>query len=491
MAMPRTSSRSKPVVGSARPRLAPPRPARSAGAEFTAQAAEIGIALFPWQDTAGRYLYALGRGDAWLYQEVAVIVARQNGKTELLVPYIVKRLRMGRRIMHTAQNRELPREVFGRVADAMETHYPTLLKKRPRFANGQEEIILVNGGRYRIVAPTRGGARGPSNDDVIVDEVRELDTHEFIAAAKPTTNAAPNPQVLYLSNAGSAESEVLNAIRERAGHPVSRVVSGEPEVDPALAYLEWSAAPELGDGDQRGWIQANPSVGHMPQVLVNLERDYRSYRLGNKLAIWETEHLCRWVETMATPLVETTAWSRGEMPELEATPKLAYLGIAMDPGGTRASAAIAWARPDETFGLRLLFDVAGDPIDTDRLGRDMRAAAVRHGVRLVGFNPRTDALLAKFFPRTEAITGEKAANAAPRFVSLLEAGRIKWEDAAAVGEDLAFTTRKEHAESGSFQAVRSDDERPVTAAEAAIRALWLASTPRPEPAPGRPSAVGF
>ena len=479
-AMPKVAPRPT-TFGRPRPRIAPPIPARSLRKDFHDLAATLGVHLFPWQDTAGRYLYALGPRDVWLYPEVAVIVARQNGKTELLVPHVAKRLLMGRRIMHTAQNRELPREVFGRVADLMEDRYPELLVKRPRFANGQEEIRLKNGGHYRIVAPTRGGARGPSNDDVIVDEVRELDSHDFIAAAKPTMNASKNPQALYLSNAGDESSEVLNAIRKRAAE------------DPALAYLEWSADPDRPVEDVAGWLEANPSIGHMPQVMGNLHREYRSHRLAGTLGIFETEHLCRWVGTVKEALVQQTAWASSELPELEPTPRAAYLGIAMDPEARRASAAIAWPRVDGEFGLRLLYDVTGDPIDTDRLGRDLRATARKLAVRMVGFDPQTDAMLAKFFPRTEPIAAQKFANATSRFVASVDAGRVRWEDAAAVGADLEWTTRRANEESGSFAAVRADEDHPITAALAAIRALWLASAPKPAPAPAkaRPNTVGF
>ena len=100
-----------PLLGIAAPRIAPPVPARSAVAEYQEQADELGISLFPWQILALRYICALGRDDRWLYGEEATIVSRQNGKTELLLPLIVRRLRSGRRLMHTAQNRELPREV--------------------------------------------------------------------------------------------------------------------------------------------------------------------------------------------------------------------------------------------------------------------------------------------------------------------------------------------------------------------------------------------
>src|SRR4029079_976899 len=92
------------IIGSATPRVAPPRPLKHRGEEFTKQAEEIGIDPYPWQSVAGEYLNAIGPDGRWNYPEVAVIVARQNGKSEILVPHIVQRLRMGRRNMHHAQD---------------------------------------------------------------------------------------------------------------------------------------------------------------------------------------------------------------------------------------------------------------------------------------------------------------------------------------------------------------------------------------------------
>ncbi len=465
-----------PVVaspkGRARPRIGPPTPAKSDVAGFRETAASLGIALMPWQVSAARYLEATGRDGHHLFREVAVVVARQNGKSELLVPLIVRRLRAGKRIMHTAQDRSLPRDIFYRVADIMsddETLFPQRNGRptRPRFANGQEEIRLANGGVYSIVAPTRGGARGPSRDLVIIDELRELDSWEFIAAAKPTTTASADPQIVYLSNAGEEDSVVLNALRDRA------------DKDPGLAYLEWSATPSRPADDVKGWAEANPAMGHEPEgmgsVLSNLESEYLTNRLAGTLSIFETEHLCRWVVSVRERLVSDAAWKLGET-EIE-IPTRSFMGIALDPRGQRASAAIAWPRADGTIGLRLLFDVPGNPIDTDKLGPDLRAAATHYGVTNVGFDPLTDAVLAKFFPQSEPIAGQKHANASSRFVAAVEAAKVKWTDCAAVTTDLIWTARKKHDESGSFQAVRGNDDRPITAALAAIRAVWLASEP--------------
>lgn len=460
------------VVGRPKPRIGPPVPARSDVAGLRAVANEVGITLFPWQETAGRYLEALAPDGRHLYREVCLVVSRQNGKTENLIALIVKRLRAGRRIMHTAQNRDLPREVFSRVAEIMETDltlFPTRNGRptRPRFANGQEEIRLANGGRYKIVAPTRGGARGETNDDLIIDEVREMDSFDFIAAAKPTMTTSPDPQTIYLSNAGDEDSIVLNSIRDRA------------TTDPRLAYLEWSAAPDRAASDQTGWMEANPSIGHIPTMLEYLTGEHETYRLSGAMSVFETEHLCRWVTTMREALVNAAAWNLCETDAL-ARPARPYLAVSMAPEGTRASAALSWQQPDGTVALRLLFDVTGDPIDTHRLGTDLRLAADRYRVTRVGFDPMTDAELVKHFRKgtTVSINGMAFANASSQFANLVDAHRLRWTDSAAVSDDLTWTARKEHETSGVYSAVRASDDRPITASLAAVRAVWLSSGPR-------------
>lgn len=459
------------LKGHAKPRLAPPTPARSLAKEYEAQAAEVGIDLMEWQRQDYRYMTALGRDNRWLYREVATIVSRQNGKTTLLIPVIVKRLREGRRLMHTAQDRTLPREVFEQVADIMGDKYPDEVAKAPRglrirFANGQEQIDMRNGGRYRIVAPTRSGARGPSNDDVIADELRELEDFDFIAASKPTLTVSKNPQYIYLSNMGEETSVVLNALRLRR------------DADPALAYLEWSAAEHRGAGDRRGWAESNPGLG-TPQIgealLTTLENEYRTAVLEGQLARFETEHLCRSVATTKDSLVEGIAWAGCEVPELRA-PTRTYMAIAMAPEGNRASGVLAWAQDDGSIDMRMLFEVQGEPvIDTDKLGKEMRDLALKLGVQTVGFDPLTDAELAKYFKRTHKVAGPEFSNASARFVWAVKNQTLRWHDAAAVTDDLTWTVRKNHPESGSYQAVRAQEDRPITASLAAIRAVWLAS----------------
>lgn len=474
------------LVGSPRPRVAPPIPARSGLQQFKEDAQALGVKPRPWQETAARYVTALAPGGGHLYREVAILVARQQGKTEMLKPIITRRMRAGQRVLHLAQTRELPRIMFDVIATAL-SNEPDLFPKRrgrtiwPRYGSGQEEIKLENGATYRIAAANRGGARGQTADVVIVDELREMRDDDFMSAAEPTLTMSPDPQLIYLSNAGDESSAVLNELRDR----------GIGEQDPTLAYLEWSAAPSRDAGDRDGWAEANPMIGHFPQVLATLEKAYRKAQLSGNMARFETEHLCRWVPSARQAFVDIKRWAACEVPTLS-QPVRPWMAVSMDPGGRRASAVVAWQRDDGTVALQHILEATGTPvIDTDAMGADLRDKARELRVQSVGYDPMTDAALTRWFPRSDSISASRYANASARFVTLAEAGRLAWTDCATVTEDLGWTTRKAHDEKGAFEAVRATDDRPITAALAAIRAVWLASEPKPRALDKSRAPVGF
>jgi hypothetical protein len=450
----------KLLVGSTMPRMAPPMPAKSKVDEFVKVATGSGINLLDWQQLAGRYLTAIGP-EGWLYREIAIVVARQNGKTELLVPRILMDLRAGKRIIHTAQNRTLPREVFMRIA--WQLHDAEVIPHGIRYANGQEKITMRNGGSYKIVAPQRG-ARGLSADTLIFDELREFEDHDIIGAATPTLTASPDPQTIYLSNAGSDASVVLNDLKRHA----------EDGSDGQFAYLEWSSAPERSIDDRDGWAEANPSLGHFLR-METLENAFRTKPPN----IFETEHLCRWVASMQPRLVSDAAWMQCRA-DLESEPVKPAIAFNMDPSGRRASAVMAWQMTDGRIACVELAEAVGDPIDLPSLGADLKALAAQHGAKKVAFASWTDKDLARYVPRAEALDGKEYANASENFARLVLSGRIAWDGATHITDDLTWTARKPH-DSGAWQAVPATHERSVTAVLAAIRAVWLASAPRVVP----------
>lgn len=155
------------------------------------------------------------------------------------------------------------------------------------------------------------------------------------------------------------------------------------------------------------------------------------------------------------------------------------MAISMDTSGTRASAAIAWHQSDGTVGTRVIADVTGNPINVNLLGPDLRQASLRLGVSAVSFDPATDADLARHLKNAKPLSGMVYANASETFLRVIESGRLRWEDADQVTADLAWLVRKVSNETGTWQAVKAKDDRPITAALATIRAVWLAAGPKP------------
>jgi hypothetical protein len=418
-------------------------------------AQKLGINLFPWQQHALWVEMETGPDKRLRYTEAADVVARQNGKTEKLLPRIVAELLDGRRIVHTAQNRIIPRGVFLKVARSMRAD-----GYKVREANGQEEVSGLNGGSYKLTAPQRG-VRGLSADTLIIDEVREYEDFEFIAGAEPILTASDDPQTLYLSNAGDDSSVVLNDLRLRG-------TSADPG---RLAYMEWSADPALATDDRIGWRQANPS----PRVTMEtLERLYQKYSEAGELSIFETEHLCRWVVSMLPRLVQDVHWqaARGILEP----PRLPALGVSVDPSGKRASAVMAWPQSDGTVGIMEVADVTGDPIDLTALAVVLEERLLQYTGVEVAYDPWTDQHLARHFPTSKAITGQELANATERFVRQIETGQLRWQVADAVAADLPWASRKVTV-GQAFVPERSQSNRSITAVLAAIRAVWLASAP--------------
>ena len=288
---------------------------------------------------------------------MCIVVARQNGKTELLVPLILMALRSGRNVLHTAQNRDLPRQTFLRLARLMAGLDDV---ESIRKANGQEEIVLTNGARYTLVAPN-SNVRGETADLVLIDEVREQHDYEVMDAILPTITARRAP--------ADHLPQQRRRLRERRPQRPAPAHGHRP----ALAYLEWSAAPDRELDDVEGWAEANPGLG------ITITMETLEYNLANRPpASFETEHLCRWVITMQPRLVTESAWlgARGELepPSGRRWPsawtRRARAPRPPSPGGRATGAWRCASSPRST----------GDPIDTARLGPDLHDLALRAGV---------------------------------------------------------------------------------------------------------------
>lgn len=315
----------------------------------------LGIALLPWQQWLLVHALELLPDGSFRFRVVVVLVARQNGKTTVLKVLSLWRLLLdgARLVFGTSVNLDYAHEAWEGAVELARESPGTLPEFRwpERRTNGQQTLTTTTGGRYKIGTATRRGGRSLSVDLGIADELREHQTWDAWAALSGTTTARPNPQLWALSNAGDDLSAVLNHFRD-AG--VAAIDAGELDADMMLA--EWSAPEGCELDDRRGWVAANPGLGH-----TITERTLTG-KLKLPPAVFRTEHLCQRVMTLNSA-IDLAAWSadydRGTLDHvrdrvavcLDVAPDLAHATLAaaavLDDGRARVAIVDAWRTVDE------------------------------------------------------------------------------------------------------------------------------------------------
>lgn len=219
------------------------------GPEVCELAAMAGLPPDPEQELALNALFALSP-DPMVSScfEFAVVCARQNMKTALFQMAVLGWLFVTdqRLVVWSSHEMDTTNEAFEDIVNLIEGT-PDLSKRLdPDFGkdpgikrgNGKELIKLRPspecpfGQRIKFKARTKGGARGLTGNKIILDEAYAL-KRAHMGSLLPTLSAVRDPQVVYGSSAGHADSEVLRGIRDR----------GRAGTSPRLGYLEF-CAPE-------------------------------------------------------------------------------------------------------------------------------------------------------------------------------------------------------------------------------------------------------
>jgi phage terminase large subunit-like protein len=314
--------------------------------------------LMPWQkfvlDDSLKHV-----NDQYIHKTVGVLVSRQCGKTHLLRMRILAGLFLfdERLQIATAQNRDVALETFRNVVEMIDG-YDWLTKKVKQVtrANGREEIELKNGARYKIIAPTPGAARGLTANTVYLDEARQHKTTDAFAALAYTMQAAKNPQMWITSNAGDIHSVLLNQIRQRAMNKI------ENNTDDDIAYWEWSAQPGLKLADRKGWVQANPALGH------TITEDILQARMNDDPVVIQTEMLCQWVSTFSSPW-SPGHWNACQQTDLKLTAdRPTWIGVEISPDRTSFAIVGSQILDDGSIGLGLMdMEDSTEPIDDLRI----------------------------------------------------------------------------------------------------------------------------
>lgn len=283
--------------------------------------------------------------------ETAVIACRQNIKTGLFKQCVLGWLFATnvRLIVWSAHEFATSSEAFRDIDELIASDKSFRRKiKSVITGNGKESIELVSGARLIFKTRTKGGGRGLTGSKVILDEGFALQPMHM-GALLPTMSTQPDPQVLYGSSAGLAESGVLRGVRDR----------GRAGGDPSLAYFEWCAPDpaevcELGElcphtlntegcgcDDPANWAKANPALGRRIEVsfIAKERRALPPEEFGRERMGWWDEPVER------TAPLTVDKWNERVDLESEMLDPVAF-GFDVSPGHKSAAISVTGDRED-------------------------------------------------------------------------------------------------------------------------------------------------
>lgn len=329
-----------------------------------------GLDLDPWQQDA---LYdALGEGPTgrWAAFEVALLVARQNGKGGFFEARVLAGLFLLRErlILYSAHEFKTAAEMFRRIESLIDG--TPMMRKRVKSVSrskGDEGIELTTGQRLRFVARSKSSGRGFSGDCNILDESQHL-AEESVDALMPTMSARPNPQLLY---GGSAPDKDI-APCDHMARVRRRALAGQ---DRSLVYLEWSAdlcsdqCPPGCDqhddpADPMVWAKTNPAMGYrISRDHIARERESMGARgfARERLSVgnYPSEHGDQW------DVIPEQIWRDLGDPASASGERVAF-AIAVSPRGASATIGVAGIREDGRRHIEVIDHRPGTGWTVDR-----------------------------------------------------------------------------------------------------------------------------
>lgn len=452
----------------------------------------LGWTLLPWQKWLLIHALELREDGTFRFQAVVVLVARQNGKTHLIKLLALWRAYMGRKdpttgnpplILATSQKLDQARETWQAAVD-LAGSIPALAKEIPgrrgiRHVNGEQELRLMNGARYKIAAANGNAGRGYTVDLLIMDELREHRDDEAWAALEATTTVPANAQTFAFSNAGSNKSVLLNRLRTKA----------LSNVDPSFGIFEWSAPEGCALDDREGWAQANPGLGYTIK-----ESKLLGYLTTKTQADFKTEHLCQHVPSEADRAIYFPAWSASRDPGLSVAEALkpyagqvvACLDISPDVPPHRPHITLAGAAIQDDGRIRVQALRQWDDVTAVRFS--LKAELERLSPMAVawysGGPAQSLAVLLRDLGAVE-IKGATVSEACQEFASLVAAGQIVHAGDLFLDEQIEAASKLQFGDTWRFQ---RKGVGYVDAVYAMAGAVHTART-LPPPAPRRVSAI--
>ena len=362
----------------------------SKGQEMIDFATELGINLMEWQRYVCIHGHKVREDGRWAHSELGLIMARQQGKSTLMMLRILTGMFVWGEGLQLASAHRLTTslETFRQIVGLIETH-PKLEKevKKIRWQHGAEEIELFGNRRF-VVKAANNAARGLSKPETIhLDELREYKDEDAWSSMRYSMMAAKNPQVWIYSSAGDQHSVILNKLRERA---LASATTNDP-----IGWFEWSAEPDApillpsGEMNWSAFAQANPSLG------ITIHPDNLKAVINDPPDIVRTEVLAQWVDTINSA-IDAQKWAMCQIDAIPLDPEQpTWLGLDLSPDRKFGALVAAQRLSGERFYIQLLHTWSNDYSLNDlAVANDIAPYVRKYNTQTVAYSKRTSQAVA-------------------------------------------------------------------------------------------------
>ena len=451
----------------------------SKGQDMIDLATELGINLMEWQRFVCIHGHKVRADGRWAHSELGLIMARQQGKSTLMMLRILTGMFVWGEGLQLASAHRLTTslETFRQIVGLIEKN-PRLEKevKKIRWQHGAEEIELFGNRRF-VVKAANNAARGLSKPETIhLDELREYKDEDAWSSMRYSMMAAKNPQVWIYSSAGDQHSVILNKLRERA---IASATSGDP-----IGWFEWSAEPDApillpsGEINWSAFAQANPSLG------ITIHPDNLKAVINDPPDIVRTEVLAQWVDTINSA-IDAQKWGLCQSDPIPLDPEApTWLGLDLSPDRKFAALVATQKLFGERFNLVLLHTWSNDySINDLAVANDIAPYVRKYNVQTVAYSKRTaQAVASRLVPAGIPITdmdGAIYAESCDRWLGAINSHRLQHGGQDELTQQTLSAAKLPYGD-GSWIIGRRASRVAVCAAVASALATYFATQPETE-----------
>jgi hypothetical protein len=240
------------------------------------------------------------------YRMVIIVMPRQQGKTELMLPLMTHRCTgfgEDQKVLYTAQTGEIAREKWRDVHLKRLEKSPLRTLFTPRLRAKAEAMIWVNGSMWSPIATTKKtGGTGDTLNLGVIDEAWSRVDSGVELAMRPAMMTQENAQFWICSMVpGLTRAQSIDSKYLREKMTIGRELV-KNNVNEGIAYFEFSAPtreeqPDIDPGNPDTWYMCMPALGRTVTERVIAE-DYRTMDLvdfcAEYLGWWPQENTPTW-----------------------------------------------------------------------------------------------------------------------------------------------------------------------------------------------------